>query len=401
MKKSARIIEIGRNFILRLLAAFLSTGVRQFVTLPVLAAIFSKEAYGTILTINSVANIAEVSLGNTLNNTRMVTKPDYEEKGYVGDFNWFVLIAAAIGTVFSIVMPFLFPDIDLITGLLLWLVIIAGICNGYYIVGFTMKLMFGQVLIQSVVVAAGTLVGIGLTKLTGLWPFSFLIGNVFGLIYLYFKSSLLKEPLKWTPYAKKTATKWSVLTVTSLLSNAMTYLDRLLLYPVVGAGAVAIYTTASFFGKCVAALIPSASNVLLAYFSQNNYKISKASFFKVIATSVLFCGACYVVAIPIAPWITRLLYPSLFAEAEPLLLLANAAAMIAAAGTLAQTIVLRFCKPSNLLSVQVLYSVIYLGGGLLVLGKTGVIGFCWVAIIANLIRLFALIIYGYIGINKN
>ena len=400
MKKNSRIIEIGKNFILRLVSAFLSTGVRQFVTLPVLASIFSKEAYGTILTINSVANITEVSLGNTLNNTRMVTKPGYEEKGYKGDFNWFVIIAAIIGSICSAIIPFFFPDIDLLTGILLWLVILAGICNGYYIVGFTMNLMFDKVLIQSIIVAIGTLAGVGLTKITGLWPFSFLIGNVFGLMYLYYKSPLMREPLRWTPFARKSAAKWSVLTVTSLLSNAMIYLDRLLLYPVVGAGAVAIFTTASFFGKCVAALIPSASNVLLAYFSQNNYKMNKSSFLKVIATSVLFCGFCYVVAIPIAPCLTRLLYPSLFEEAAPLLLLANAAAMIAAGGTLAQTIVLRFCRTTNLLSVQIIYSIIYLGGGLLVLGKTGIVGFCWIAIIANLIRLIALIVYGYLGISK-
>lgn len=400
MKKNSRIFEFGKSFILRLISAFLSTGVRQFITLPVLAAFFSKEAYGTILTINSVANITEVSLGNTLNNTRMVTKSDYEEKGYKGDFNGFVIIAITLGVICSIAIPSFFPEIDIITGILLCLVIVAGICNGYYIVGFTMNLMFDRVLFQSIIVALGTLVGVGLTKITGLWPFSFLIGNVFGLTYLYFNSPLMKEPLKWTPFAKKSASKWGILTITSLLSNAMIYLDRLLLYPVVGAGAVAIYTTASFFGKCVAALIPSASNVLLAYFSQNNFKMTKSLFLKVVTTSILFCGMCYMISIPIAPWITRLLYPSLFEEAASLILLANAAAMIAAAGTLAQTIVLRFCRTTNLLSVQILYSVIYLGGGVLLLGKTGVIGFCWVAIIANLIRLLSLIIYGYVGIRK-
>lgn len=398
IRKNARFVEIGKNFGLRLISAFLSTGVRQFITLPVLAAIFSKEAYGTILTINSIANITEVSLGNTLNNTRMVSNSEYEEKGFTGDFNCFVVIASAIGTLCAILMPFVFPGIDLLTGVLLWLVILAGIMNGYYIVGFTMRLMFDKVLIQSLIVAGGTLIGVGLTKVTGLWPFSFLMGNIAGLCFLYLRSPLMRERMAWTPLAKKTAKKWSVLSLTSLLSNAMIYLDRLLLYPIVGAAAVAIYTTASFFGKCVAALIPSASNVLLAYFSQKNYRMTKSAFLKIVALSIAFCGLCYLISVPFAPWITRLLYPSLFGEANSLLLLANAAAMIAAAGTLAQTIVLRFCKTTKLLYVQIMYSVVYLGGGLAVLGTYGIMGFCWVAIAANLVRLIALILYGYTGI---
>jgi len=208
----------------------------------------------------------------------------------------------------------------------------------------------------------------------------------------------MRKRTAWTPLPKKTAKKWSVLSLTSLLSNAMIYLDRLLLYPIVGAAAVAIYTTASFFGKCVAALIPSASNVLLAYFSQKNYRMTKSAFLKIVALSIAFCGLCYLISVPFAPWITRLLYPSLFGEANSLLLLANAAAMIAAAGTLAQTIVLRFCKTTKLLYVQIMYSVVYLGGGLAVLGTYGIMGFCWVAIAANLVRLIALILYGYTGI---
>lgn len=393
------ITQIGRYFVLRLISAFLSTGVRQFVTLPVLASIYSKETYGTILTIIGIANIAEVSLGNTLNNTRMVSNPLYEEENYKGDFNLFVIIACAIGTICAIVLSFIFPAIDSLIGfLLLWLVIIAGIANGYYIVGFTMNLMFDKVLFQSIFVAIGTVVGVGLTRITGLWPFSFLVGNVFGLVYLYLKTTLMREPIRCTPLVRKTASKWGVLSATSLLSNAMIYLDRLLLYPVIGAGAVAVYTTASFFGKCIAALIPSAANVLLAFFSQKSYKMNRSVFLKVIGASISFCGFCFFASLLFAPWITRLLYPSLYDEAASLLVLANAGAMIAAAGTLAQTIVLRFCKSTKLLYVQVLYSIVYLGGGLAVLNSMGIIGFCWIAIVANFVRLLALVFYGYQGI---
>lgn len=398
VRKYSNVFQIGKNFILRLISAFLSTGVRQFITLPVLASVFSKEAYGTLLTIIGIANITEVSLGNTLNNTRMVSNHIYAENDYQGDFNYLVIIACAIGTVCAFVLMFLFPAIDFLTGILLWLVIIVSILNGYFIVGFTMNLMFDRVLVQSIYVAIGTVVGVVLTIITGLWPFSFLIGSIFGLVYLYFKTPLMREPLRWTPLAKKTASKWGILSATSVLANAMVYLDRLLLYPVIGASAVAIYTTASFFGKCVAALIPTASNVLLAYCSQKNYIMNRSTFLKVIGSSLAFCGLCFIASLLFAPWITRWLYPSLFDESASILVLANASAMISAAGTLSQTIVLRFCKSTKLLFVQVLYALVYFGGGIVMLKSMGIVGFCWIAIIANFVRLFALILYGYQGI---
>ena len=399
-KHRSRVVQIIKNMLLRLVSAFLSTGIRQFITLPILAATFSKDLYGTILTIQGVANISELALGNTLNNTRLVTNTAYEEKKYEGDFNYLVIIAATIGTIITPIIVIAFPGIDLITGFLLWLVIMFGTMNAYYIVGLTMKLQFNKVLIQSIIVGLGTLVGVGLTKITGLWPFSFLIGSICGVVYLFYNTPLMREKLKWTPLARTTTTKWATLIGVSLVANVVTYLDRLLIYPFVGAAAVAIYTTASFFGKCASALIPPVSNVLLAYFSQSGYKMNAKAFFKIAGLSIIFCVGGFIVSLPLAPIITKLLYPSLVDEALPYMILANAAAMIAAASILVQAIVLKFSKTTNLLYVQIIYGVFYIGGGLLLIGSAGIRGFCWAAIIANSVQLICLVAFGYYGVVK-
>lgn len=398
VNKGSRAIQIIKNVLLRLLSAFLSTGIRQFITLPVLAATFPKEVYGTILTIQGVANITELALGNTLNNTRLVTNAAYEEKSYTGDFNCLVLITIILGMIITPIIAHAFPSVDLVTGILLWLVIVFGTMNAYYIVGLTMRLQFNRVLIQSILVGVGTLIGVGLTKLTGLWPFSFLVGSIFGVAYLFFTTPLMREKLKWTPLARTTTTKWATLIGVSLVANIVTYLDRLLIYPFVGAAAVAIYTTASFFGKCASALIPPVSNVLLAYFSQSDYKMDRKVYFRIAGMSVLFCLCSFIASLPIAPFITRLLYPSLMEEARPFMVLANAAAMLSAASILIQAIVLKYSRTTNLLFIQIIYGVVYIGGGLLMIGKAGIRGFCWAAIAANMVQLICLILFGYFGV---
>lgn len=400
MKKRAVAIGFAKNFLLKLLSAFLGTGVRQFLTLPLLLAIFGKETYGTLLTINGVANIIETCLGNTLNNTRLVSNSEYEEKGYEGDYNCFVLIALGIGTVVWAALPFFFPVIDFWTGFFLWVLIAAGIMHAYYQVGFTMRLMFKNAFIQSVIVAIGTLVGVGLAKITNLWPFAFLTGHIFALAYLAWKTPLFREKLRWTPLAKKSAAKWSILTVTSALSNSMVYLDRLLLHPILGGGAVTTYTTAAFFGKCVSVVVNQASSVFLAYVSKRNFKLNRKNFLLLTGAGLAFCGCCYLGALLLAKWFTGLFYPSVLADAEPYFVLANAAAIIGAAAALSQTMVLRFSKTSSLLVIQILYSVVYMGGGLLILKPYGIIGFCWIAVISNSVRLIALIIQGFCSIEK-
>ena len=389
-----------KNFALRITSAFLSTGVRQFVILPVLARLFSDTVYGTILTINSVANITEVSLGNTLNNTRLITRNNYEETGTQGDFKFFLWGACGIGTLSAIVLPFVFPGFGVLTEILVWLTIVVGIQNAYYLFYYVMTLRFDRMMIQSVIVAVGTLIGAGITWLTHLWPCPFLLGNLLALVYIYKTAPPMRERFGWTKLASSTGIKWAILIATSLLSNALVYLDRLLLYPVLGGASVAIYTTASFFGKCIAAIMPPVANVLLGYFVQRDFQITRKKYLMISGASMGFGGLCFVASLPIAPWITHLMYPTLFESAAPLLVIANLASIISASATLSQTMILRYCKTSRLLVIQIIYGVVYLGGGLLSLSKYGISGFCYAVVAANTVKLIAMFGVGLYSIQR-
>lgn len=385
------LIQFGQ----RLLAALLSTGVRQLLVLPLLAARFSDAEYGTILTIVSIANIIELALGNTLNNTRLITHKDYRQQNLTGDFQPLLLIAAGVASLVSLVLPLFFPQLDFLTGLLLWLVIVSNTLSCYYIVHFVVTLQFHKTLIQSAVTAAGTVLGLLLALWTGLWPFCFLMGSVACLVYLWFSTPLMREPLQWTPRRASTTRRWIILILNSLLSNALIYLDRLLLYPVLGAVAVANYATAAFFGKCAASVMPPVANVLLGHFSQEDFQMNRKKFLLIVAGSVSFALLAFLASMLLGPWLTKLFYPSLIDAALPLLPLANLAACVGIGCTLLQTVVFRFCPPSRLLLVQIIYGVIYFGGSLFLLPVYGITGFCWVAVCANIVRLILFFVLGF------
>ena len=384
--------------LLRILAAFLNTGVRQFVVLPILAATFSSDKYGTILTINAVASIIEVCLGNTLNNVRLIMQNKYEAEGKQGDFNILLAISLIISTVATIAVIVVFKDFSFVDCVLIWLVIVIGTINAYYLVYYVMELRFNQLLIHSGIVAAGAIIGALITRATQIWPFAFLLGNAFGLVYIFKTNPLIREPYKWTSLRNEAIRRWIILIATALLSNALIYLDRLLLYPVLGGAAVANYTTASFFGKCVAALMPSIANVLLGYYVQKDFVMTKKKYIFINAGSIGICMMAFLISIPVAPLLNRLIYPSLYESSLPYVNLANLATIIGAAATLAQSMILRYCKTSILLIIQFVYGVIYLGGGLAIISSAGLIGFCYVALFANLAKVFIMIVTGYFNV---
>ena len=73
--------KIVGDFSYNLMSSLLATGVLQIVVYPVLARLFNASAYGILLTVMGIVNTVSVSIGNTLNNTRLIQNTNYEEQG--------------------------------------------------------------------------------------------------------------------------------------------------------------------------------------------------------------------------------------------------------------------------------------------------------------------------------
>ena len=106
---------------------------------------------------------------------------------------------------------------------------------------------------------------------------------------------------------------------------------------------------------------------------------------------MVFLGGCWL----FAPWFTQLLYPTLYAQSEPYIMLANIGAVISIAGNMAQPMILKCCSTKWLLFVQTAYGGVYVVASALLLPTYGLFGFCWVTIIANSVRLLMLYAIGY------
>ena len=63
------------------------TGILQIVVYPFLGSHMSADSYGLFLTLIGIVNIISVTLGNSLNNVRLLRDTTYKENKTTGDFN--------------------------------------------------------------------------------------------------------------------------------------------------------------------------------------------------------------------------------------------------------------------------------------------------------------------------
>lgn len=390
-----RLTRITGDFVISILASVVYTFARQIVVFPMLAARLSDADYGTLLTVAGLANVCTAMIGNSLNNIRLVQDSKYRDQGLLGDFNFLCLLGSGFSVIFAAVLWRMF-HLSLVTVVLLTLYLVVSNLYQYATAFFRLELNFKRNFLSNVLVSAAYIAATFIFASETLWPAIFLVGEGAGLVYTWKVTPFKREPLIRTPLFSITAATLLTYMATNLINNLLTYADRMILYPVLGAESVSYYSTASFFGKSAGIVMTPIAGVLLGYFAQKNFRASKKLFALVNGISLcclaVFLAGCWL----LAPWFTRLLYPTLYDGAAPYIFLANLAAAVGIAANMAQPMVLKACSIKWTLLTQVLYGISYLLFSCLWLPSYGLLGFCWASIVSNGIRLLALYTIGFL-----
>jgi len=389
-----RITRISGDFALNILASVIYTFARQIVVFPLLAARLPEDSYGTLLTVVGLVYVCTALLGGSLNNIRLVQNSRYEEQAARGDFNILCVAGCILSAGFSLVLWQIFR-LHWVTALLLAGFLVISTLYQYASAFFRIHLDFKRILTANTLMSAGYVAASLVFATPTLWPAIFVVGELAGLLYTMATTEFLKEPLTRTPLFSETGNKVFAFMLAGLVGNLLLYADRMIIYPTLGAASVSFYSAASFFGKSAGIVMTPIAGVLLGYFAQKNFAASKKLFTLVNGLSLgcltLFAGVCWV----LAPWFTRLLYPTLYAQAEPYIFLANLGAIVSIAGNMAQPMILKCCSTRWILFVQVVYGGSYLLFAFLLMPLYGLAGFCWASVLANSLRLLALYAIGY------
>lgn len=388
------------DFFINILASMILTLTLQLALYPYMAKVFSTDEYGLILVIMGIYNTIISTIGTSLNNIRLVKNEKYINSYNKGDFNLILTVFCVIGFISSYLIFTIGFNITLITKFFLIIAIILGIIKSYSSVIFRINLNFKLILVLNCITAIGYVIGLLLVGLTEIWPISFCLGELTACSFIWKKTNILNEPLTKTKMFRETFNDFVILVFTNLIANLLTYLDRLIILPFLGTEKVAIYTVASFFGKSIGILMIPIAGVLLGYYSQKNFKMSNKIFWKINSLVVIIGVFFYLISYVISPWFTGILYPSIIDAALPYIALANLAAIIGVVASIVHPSVLKYAPIKWQIVTQLIYGFIYLGIGIVMVRYSGLRGFCYAAITANVVRLFLLVSIGTIYLKK-
>ena len=387
-------IGVSKDFSLSIIASVISAGVLQLAVYPLLALTFDASLYGLLLTLMGIINTIGISLGNSLNNTRLILGTEYNKKNYTGDFNLILLFANIVGSISILLIGCILFSLSPIIILLIIILVILIISRSYMVVYFRIKLDFKRLLYNSIFMSIGYLVGAFLGYVLHFWPLAFIIGEIFSIIYLLKLSKFQKETIDKTPLFTITFSKYLILVLTSILANLLLYMDRILIYPILGPGSVATFTTASIIGKSLAIIMGPIAAVLLSYYSKDNFVMTRKKFWSI---NLLFISGMIII-IPLiyffAPIFTKFLYPTLFEDAKSLIFIANLAALTGVLSRMIQPAILKYSPTYWLIIKEVGYGAVYLSLGIYLLDKYGLAGLVGTIFLANILKIIFMLMLG-------
>jgi len=387
---------------LNILASVVPIFVLQFLILPLVASKIDSNSYGQLLTIVGLMNLSAATLGNVLNNSRLINYKKYEELNIEGDFNILLRVFFIINI--CVMLLGLWYYEKTFNMLNIFLIIFASVfmlLKVYGVVEFRIKLNFKYILMDSIFLALGYGIGFIIFMISGYWRFIYLCGFLSSFLFVFNKTTIFRESFKKTALFKKTTSQTRLLLISGLLLGTATYVDRLLLYPLLGGAAVSIYFTATILGKTISLFVQPVAGVILSYLAQLK-KLENNNFYILLVASMIAGGIGYVFCILVSNSVLTLIYPQYVDEALKYIYVTTLTIIISIIGNILNPVVLKFCHSKWQIVVNASYLTLYGCLSLVLLNLYGLMGFCIGALVANIVKLITiLMIYYMINIKGN
>lgn len=404
--KNKRIRIVNRrviisDIILNIIASVIPVFILQFLILPIVASKIDSASYGYLLTIVGLMNLSAATLGNIINNSRLISDRKYKAIKVEGDYPILLGVFFLINIlVMSIGLCFYQKPTDVVSFILIILSSIFLLIKGYGQVEFRIKLNFKYIMIDSILQVIGFGIGFVVFLIVGYWEIIYLTGFAFSLLFVFSKTRILKEQMKRTVLMKETTLKTFFLLISGLLLGTSIYVDRLLLYSLLGGMTVSIYYTATILGKTISLVIQPIAGVILSYLAQLD-KINNKNIYIILSTSLLTGVIGYCATIFISKPMLTLLYPQYVNESLKYISIATLGIVVSIVNGMINPVVLRFCHSKWQIIINGSYLLFYIILSLYLLNIFGLMGIFIGILIANIIKLImTLMIYYLLNVNE-
>lgn len=374
MKKLLTLVKNKQKLItdilLNVISSLVLVGLIQIIIFPLLARKEGASHFGEIAAIYGINNVISIALGNTLNNIRLL----HAKK------NGFQLIASVISVLSFLISFFLYlfyGQAQKISDILL-MSLFTGLINyrTYACVKYRIDLQYIKQLVMNVYVSFGYIIGLIIYLKFKSWPTIFLVGELFGYLYLVKSTNIFSERLFWGDDFWLIIKEFKNLSLANTVSSALTYLDRFLILPLLGSRSMATFFSTSIASKIFNLVISPITNVVLSYLTRSSKKVSKLRLLQVNLLLLILFIPLLVILQFLTSILVKLLYPSVYFNAKPLILLISIGVLANLMFSIINPIFLRFFTMRIQLILQFSFGTCYLVLAILLAKRFGLYGFC-------------------------
>lgn len=390
--------KLAGDFLLNVLAALILLFTTEFIVLPRLAVTMNSDDYGHALMLLGIVTTLSSALGNGLNNVRLILHHKYEKQQVRGDYP-VIFCGLGVALLFiCIYIEFLgwFSASEIAV---LFALTLLGSYRLYLSVTFRLRVNYLGNLLLNGVLSLGYLIGLAI-GLANAWWAVFILGEILSLGYLIYVTDWIQEPFRRTPLFGDVCKCFAWLGYLTLLGGLLNIMDRNVILPILGGEAVSVLFVAMIAGKAVSYVAKPMGNVMLSYFAQPTFVMTRRKYWGINLATVVVGAGCYLLSIAISEWMLHCFYPMYADKAMPLVMHATSVPVLLMVSALAQPAVLRFVKLSILSFWQSLYVAVYIGMAVLLTSQYGLYGFCYAASFLVLLRILILWWLGARNIGK-
>ncbi len=391
MKKKKVVFDMALNIV----ATAIPTFVLQLLILPNLAKFMSDDNYGLLVTVLAFLNVMPSTMGNVLNNIRLLYNENYVETNNEGDFN--ILLAILEGVNFLSVTVFLFyydSNLTLFTVLMTGITALLWLAREYFLVAFRLIINYRAILLCNVIMVGGYGIGYLLFLGTKVWQVIYISGLLCSLIYCFIRSRLWKEPFKITPLFKRTSTQGLLLLIAKILNRLLVYADKIIVFPVLGGALVSVYYAATVFGKVVSLMITPVNSVVLTYLAKAKKK-TDSMLKSALLVGIAVCAVGYIVCVLISRPVLSILYPQYVDSAMNYIYLTTGTTVLYALISIVDPFIMKFFDMKWQIAINGGTVVVYLALGISFMIPWGLMGFCVGALLTNVLKLLFMIFIYY------
>lgn len=380
MNKKKAVIDVFLNIV----AVALPTLVLQLIAFPLVAGHGNSQAYGLLTAEYSLMSLLPGTLGTALNNIRLLHDGKYGGGG--GDFQLLCFSSCGL-TILGTLLALVYMGVDSLTGLIyaclasvLWCV------REYLLVAFRIQINYKLILVNNGLQAIGYLLGCIIYLQGGDFALVLLAGQILPILHLRLFSDLWREPLRKTPSLSYMAGETSMYALSVFLGRAVTYSDRILLIPIVGASLVGAYYASSLVGKILSMIVSPLTTVMLTYLAKAKGKSDK-QFSITFALGSILVAVGMVGVILFARPVLAVLYPAYVDTAMEFVYIVSLSGLINTFASMLNPFIVRFypMKWQVIINASVLIAYLVFSFGLL--SAFGLIGFCIGVLAANILKL--------------